>query len=71
MRLGKVTDDAPRIKMKELTMVTSSSNDGYGPGVAHGLDASKIISVSVILPVGGLLIPPAYDDNSQFKYNYY
>lgn len=67
----KLGSNAPAIKTVEFTETTSSSNAGYSAGVAHNLDATKIIAVSVIVFTDGLYIPPAYDDNLQLKYNYY
>ncbi|MER0440136.1 hypothetical protein [Emticicia sp. W12TSBA100-4] len=67
----KLGSNAPAIKTVELTETTSPSNSGYSAGVAHNLDATKIIAVNVIVFTDGLYIPPAYDDNLQLKYNYY
>jgi hypothetical protein len=51
-QLGKLTDGAPAIKMKKLTLNTSASQ-GACTFVAHGLTQSKILSISGLATVAG------------------
>ena len=46
----KLGDDAPKIKMKKLTGVTSTSNGGTSDPIPHGIaDAFKILSVTAVI----------------------
>ena len=74
----KLGDDAntPKIKMKELltfnTASGASSGAGLTPPQSHGLTASKIISVSVLVNVtGDLWVPPVYTSDPRLNYNYF
>ncbi len=57
----KLGDDAPKIKMKKLTGTTNAT-PGLAAYINHGLDKSKIISVSVLVEKGDYLIPPHYSE---------
>ena len=46
------------IKMKKLTGTTDADT---ATSIAHGLTASKILSVSCIVTAGGSFIPPNFD----------
>lgn len=53
----KLGSDAPAIKMKKLTGTTANTDGGF-MYVAHGLDASKIISTTIEVhygPSGGII----------------
>jgi Head domain of trimeric autotransporter adhesin len=61
-RLGKASEDAPIIKMKEIIGI-GPNGDNATIAILHGLTASKIISVSIMSEFGagsGDLIPPNY-----------
>jgi hypothetical protein len=61
-RLGKASEDAPIIKMKEIIGIGPNGNNAT-IAIPHGLTASKIISVSMMSEFGagsGDLIPPNY-----------
>jgi hypothetical protein len=61
-RLGKATENAPRIKIKKFTGISSSSQTSF-TDVTHGLDREKIIGVQVILKLPGYVdIGPGYSD---------
>jgi trimeric autotransporter adhesin len=51
-QLGNITDGAPAIKIKKLTLNTSGSQ-GVCTFVAHGLTQSKILSISGLATVAG------------------
>ncbi|MES2646462.1 MAG: hypothetical protein V4717_06275 [Bacteroidota bacterium] len=58
-RLGKITEDAPRIKMKKLTGVTpASGTPNTWTFVPHGVTPAKILSISVIVTDGGYQFLP-------------
>lgn len=73
----KLGDDAtaPKIKMKELATFNTASGASAGAGLtsqAHGLTASKIISVSILVNVtGNLWIPPVYTSDPRLNYNFF
>jgi hypothetical protein len=73
-KLGGTDATVPSIKMKELTMTTGTGATGVSlptQGI-HGLDATKILSVSVLVTVNAAVtVPPSYDADPQLKYNYY
>lgn len=63
--------DVPKIKMKELTGTTSSSQSGQ-VDILHGIsDASKIISVDIIVYTGSSYLPPNTTDPIDHEYNYH
>ncbi len=70
----KLGDDAtaPKIKMKELAIFNSAATyNGQSPQ-AHGLTASKIISVSVLLEwTAGYFVPVEYSSDVNLRYNYF
>lgn len=70
-RLGKQSEGAPEIKMKEIT--TTSANAAIGMvSIAHGLTASKIISVSVLLEwAPNNFAPPEYSSDLGLRYSYF
>ncbi|MFZ4056623.1 MAG: hypothetical protein ACOYKE_00730, partial [Ferruginibacter sp.] len=72
-RLGKASEGAPTIKMKEYTGTTSSVNNGSQSISLSGIDASKVLSVNVFVGIAGnaVWIPPAYDNDPRLKYNYF
>lgn len=72
-RLGTQASGAPAIKMVELSGTTSSTNNGSQPISLLGIDASKVLSVSVQVGIAGnaVWIPPAYDNDPRLKYNYF
>lgn len=73
-KLGGYGASVPNIKMKELTMTTGTGATGVSLSTQgiHGLDATKILSVSVLVTVNAAVtVPPSYDADSQLKYNYY
>jgi hypothetical protein len=70
-RLGKVTDGTPKIKMKEFNITSGATSNGQS-AVNHGLNSTKIISVSVLLEwTAGYLAPPEYSPDPLLNYNYF
>jgi hypothetical protein len=70
-RLGKVSESAPIIKMKKLTVQSSGTLTGE-IGVLHNLNSSKIISVTTLLEwTTGTFAPPEYSGDTQLRYNFY
>lgn len=68
---SKLGSDAPAIKVKKLTG-TSSPSQGGAVSIAHGLTASKILNVSVILDFGtNAFIPTSYNYNSGYEFDWY
>lgn len=62
---------APKIKMKELELTTSSAAAGL-TSVAHGLTKSKILSVSVLVnATSGNDVPPSYASTEHPTYLYF
>ena len=67
----KLGSNAPIIKMLKLTGTTSGSTSGT-VGITHGLTASKILSVSIMLEyITGNFIGPNFILNPGFYYNWY
>lgn len=67
----KLGTDAPAVKMKKLTGTTSSSQ-GTSVSLNHGLNANKILSISVLVDYSaGNCVPPSYTAAANFEYNYY
>lgn len=46
--LGEVAEAAPKIKMKELSLISAPTANGQST-INHGLNSSKIISVSTLM----------------------
>lgn len=70
-RLGDVSEGAPYIKMKELPSVTTGSNNNSSVSIPHGLVASKIISVSVLVESGvNQFTPPEYSSAINLRYSF-
>ena len=72
-QLGKVSEDAPKIKMKKITGIGPAVN-GNMP-VAHGLAASKILSVQIYMEYGASptpdkTLPPNYTLLTGVEYQY-
>jgi hypothetical protein len=66
----KLGSSAPKIKMKKLTGTTSSSQ-GAGVNVPHGLDVSKILAVNVLVAYSGSnCVPPGYTFNAGVEYHF-
>lgn len=70
-RLGQVAEAAPKIKMKELTLTSSATANGQSP-VNHGLNSSKIISVTSLMEwTPGFFAPVEYSPDPLLRYNYF
>jgi hypothetical protein len=70
-RLGKLSDGAPVIKMKEITLTSAATSTGQSY-INHGLNASKIISVNTLLEwTPGYFAPPEYSSDPLLRYNYF
>jgi hypothetical protein len=70
-RLGTTPENAPAIKMKKLTG-TGPVTDGT-KAIVHGLNAAKILSVSVLMEYGlgpAETIPPKYTTSAGHEYEY-
>jgi autotransporter adhesin len=71
-RLGKESESAPRIKMKELPITFTGVNYNSSVSIPHGVTASKILSVSVLVEWDtDLFAPPEYSPSLNLRYNYY
>ena len=69
-RLGKLSEGAPEIKMKELSGTTSSINNG-SVSIAHGLNSAKIVSVQALVEYStGNFVPTAYTYAPELHFNY-
>jgi len=67
----KSGSNAPAVKLLKLTGTTGSSQ-GVTTPVIHGLDSSKILSVSILLDYSvGNSIPPSYHGSVNYEYDYY
>jgi len=73
-RLGKVEENAPKVKIKKITIpsgpvVDSSENYPFGGGITD----SKILGISVLMnhdaPTGTSKIPPGYQGAIGYEYN--
>lgn len=70
-RLGGISNGTPAIKMKELSLQSSSSFNGQN-AVDHGLNSSSILSVSVLLEwKPGYFAPPEYSPDPLLNYNHF
>jgi len=68
-KLGDAT--VPAIKIKKLTC-NSSTLQGSSTFIAHGLTASKILSVDILLEYSaGSFIHPSYTYSNGYEFNYY
>lgn len=69
-KFTKLGEDAPRVKMKELTGTTANLSGGMVE-IAHGLTQSKILSVSVLVTdTYGSDVPPGLSFSSA-RYEFY
>ncbi len=69
-KFSKLGEDAPRVKMKELSGTTSNLSGGMAE-IVHGLTQSKILSVSILVSdMYGSDIPPGLSFSSA-RYEYY
>lgn len=70
-RLGEASGGAPYIKMKELPITTTGGNHNSTVSIPHGLTASKIISVSVLVEsTTDNFIPPEYSTAINLRYSF-
>jgi hypothetical protein len=67
----KLGSNSPSIKVKMLTGTTSAIEGGQA-AIAHGLDDSKIISVSVLVSASGYLYPAGFflDGYPGYQFNW-
>lgn len=69
-KLGNLPgDNAPAIKMKEITSAVTSSVDGGSVTIPHGLDRSKIIGFSAIVNYGTGDVIPGFRATSGFEFS--
>lgn len=69
-RLGKLSEGAPVIKMKELSGTTAAVNNG-SISIIHGLNSAKIISVQALVEYStGNFVPTAYTYAPELHFNY-
>jgi hypothetical protein len=72
-RMGTQGESSPAIKVKKLTGV-SQANQGTVATISHGLNAAKILFVSVLLDLnaipGAQKIPPNYFSPGGYEYNF-
>lgn len=67
----KLGSDAPAIKMKELSLTTSSVASGLA-SEAHGLSIANILSVTVLVEATStFLVPPSYEADAKLKYTFF
>lgn len=57
--------DGPKVKTKKLTGTTNGST-GATSSILHGVNASKILNVSVVVTEGTNRIPPGYADTTRY-----
>lgn len=70
-RLGLASEGAPIIKTKKIINTSHADHNGEQP-ISHGLTASKILSVSVLIEWNtNQFAPPAYSQSANLLYNYY
>jgi hypothetical protein len=67
-RLGTLSEGAPRIKHKKITL-NSPNNDGGIISTSHGLTYSKILSATAVLDFGAGSITPGYRYSNGFEYS--
>jgi hypothetical protein len=69
-KLGNLPgDNAPAIKMKEITGAVTSSVDGGSVTIAHGLNRSKIIGFSAIVNYGTGDVTPGFRATTGFEFS--
>jgi hypothetical protein len=67
---SKLGSDAPAVKMKKYTTTTAAVQGGF-VDVLHGLTASKILGVQVLVEYSpGQWIGPAYEQNAGYRCDY-
>jgi hypothetical protein len=70
-KFTKLGSDAPAIKMKKLTGTTANVQGG-AVTVAHGLTATKILSISVrVHHPSGESVPPEYSNAGGYQFSFY
>jgi trimeric autotransporter adhesin len=70
-KLGGTATNIPAIKMKELTVTSASTALGM-VSIAHGVTASKIIAVNVLLEwATNNFAPPEYSSDLGLRYSYF
>ena len=63
--------NAPSIKVKKITGTTSSTQGGSVDEI-HGLNASKIISITALVQFSGnSYVPPTYNQVANYEFNWY
>lgn len=70
-RLGEEAQNAPRIKMKKINGTGPAVNGSIS--IAHGLNAAKILQVSVLMEYGlgaGETIPANYTTSAGYQYEW-
>ena len=69
---SKLGTDAPAVKMKKLTGITSATEGGT-TSIAHGVDGSKILAINVLVQYAsvGYGIPSSYNANPGYEFIYY
>lgn len=66
----KMGSDAPAIKVKKLTGTTAAV-EGFNVNIAHGVTASKILSVSVLVESSANnFTPPGFTHFAGYEYNF-
>jgi len=72
-RMGTQGESSPAIKIKKITGV-SQSTQGTVSTISHGLNAEKILFVSVLMNIGNApgaqKIPPNYFSPAGYEYNF-
>lgn len=67
----KMGTNAPSIKVKKITGTTSSTQGGSVDEI-HGLNASKIISITALVQFSGnSYVPPTYNQVANYEFNWY
>ncbi len=71
-RLGEIANAAPTIKLKKLTGTSNVAADA-SVSVAHGLTATKIISINILMDGSPTLVsvPPSYTYTAGYEYQYH
>lgn len=70
-RLGTIASGAPAIKMKKLTLNSAVTSNGQA-SKDHGLNSSKIISVTTLMEwTPGYFAPTEYSPDPLLRYNYF
>ncbi len=67
----KMGTNAPAIKVKKITGTTSDT-EGGSVDELHGLNASKIISITVLVQFSSTsYVPPSYNQVDNYEFNWY